>query len=829
MLVADANQLASSATLGAGAAEAMSFSNDPALFIAMIANLYSNQKLAFIRETICNAWDAHIEANITDRPIEITITDSHMLILRDYGTGIPVSKMKATYNTLGGTTKRDNTKTTGGFGLGCKSPIAYVESFKVTTINNGTKAIYNMVKSAVELNGCPGLVPIVQMPTDEPSGMELQIQLDQYDISEISGYIRSVCFNGEIKAVFNEALLPTLGMSFEPGSYNITNDWYASYMGRGSVFVRYGNVIYPALETPATERALDLVRQFMNIIGAHVILVQAAPSTLALAPSREAFTSQKMTEDGIADMCVALVDKMEAEIKANLPDELNKLRHYLINDRDWKLGSVDDLWEYIPSRSVRGYIKSSLYAKQRNHLRKEMVNLYYKGMLNNVPKNWDKRGKLLQVMKECTRKGGKIKPYTEFLRKHVINPIYAKLSKIGIRSKDVGWFINRYGYEYITDINEKARWIQDPHFLHMVNCNRVFITTRMADLGSTLRQYPPFEWDWESDSKPDFQSLVVRVGTKKGEATAMVSKFKAAGWEVIDLTKKPSWDPKVIERRNAAESARRNKATKGSVTPTAVEANMKPNRLISVSCLWNAERKRLVASQSNATHSNAVNYNHTDVEKPEYYIEQRDVNERMLGLFMFWKNMTKELKDVTVVCRNQIEVNKAKHRGAVHLDELVGRELVDKLFTKQADKYFSQLRKKWLVDLNIESSHLKVLRILGIKFPLYEKLSYDPELENAFLLLCDTGHGARTRLRYLIEKEIITGEESNKLLDMDSVSNFVHADQFRKLYKMFWDPSVGDLLVQNSSAKDFLIRIKRFPESIPAYKLLVKNALKREI
>lgn len=823
MLVADANQLASSATLGAGAAEAMSFSNDPALFIAMIANLYSNQKLAFIRETICNAWDAHIEANITDRPIEITITDNHMLILRDYGTGIPVSKMKTTYNTLGGTTKRNNTKTTGGFGLGCKSPIAYVESFKVTTINDGIKAIYNMVKSAVELKGCPGLVPIVQMPTTEPSGMELQIQLQPQDVNEITHYIKSVCLNGEIKANLNGSLLPVLGMSFEPGSYNITSDWYASYMGRGSVFIRYGNVIYPALETPATEPALDVVRQFMNIIGTRIILVQAAPSTLALAPSREAFTSQKMTEDGITDMCVALVDKMEAEIKAELPEQLNKLRNLIKNSTCWNLTDGPDIWGNIELSTIRGYIKSSLYRNQRHHLQKEMYNLYYKSMLDEVPSGWNKRGKLLSVIKDCVCKRN-AKPYQVFLRKNVINPIYAKLSKLGIKGKDVAWFVNRYGYELIENINGKSQFIRESHILHMINCNRVFITTRMRDIYSSIRAYPEFDWEWDHQDKPDNQALVVRVGTKKGEASAMASKFKAAGWEVIDLTKKHKWDPAVVVTTRTTIK----KAIADSTTKEDKQA-MKPNRLISVNCLWNADRKQLVVSQANCNKPNAINYKHTDVGKPKYYVELEDVSHTMLGSFMFWKNMTQEMKDVTIVCRNQIEVNKAKHRGAIHLDELVGRELVDKLFTKQADKYFSQLRRKWLLDLNIESSHLKVLRVLGIKFPLYEKLRYDPDLEDAFLLLCDTGHDARTRLRYLTEKEIITNEESAKLLDMASLSNFVHADQFRKLSQMFWDPSIGDLLVQNSSAKDFLLRIKRFPESIPAYKLLVKNALKREI
>ena len=121
MQVADITELASSATLGAGKAQRMSMAEDPALYLTMIISLYPNVKLAFIRETICNQWDAHIASGRTDTPIKITIDRDLMLTFRDYGNGIPIEKMDSTYNTLGGSTKRASTAETGGFGLGCRS------------------------------------------------------------------------------------------------------------------------------------------------------------------------------------------------------------------------------------------------------------------------------------------------------------------------------------------------------------------------------------------------------------------------------------------------------------------------------------------------------------------------------------------------------------------------------------------------------------------------------------------------------------------------------------------------------------------------------------
>ena len=91
-----------------GGAKTIEFgiSNDAAFFQILSSTLYSDQRLAVAREVLCNAWDAHIRAGITDKPIEVTITDF----------------MGPLYGTYGGTDKNNNGLETGGFGLGCKAP-----------------------------------------------------------------------------------------------------------------------------------------------------------------------------------------------------------------------------------------------------------------------------------------------------------------------------------------------------------------------------------------------------------------------------------------------------------------------------------------------------------------------------------------------------------------------------------------------------------------------------------------------------------------------------------------------------------------------------------
>ncbi|WP_211259254.1 ATP-binding protein, partial [Dyella japonica] len=191
MQVADSTELTTSATLGAQDAMAFGISEDPAFFQILSANLYSNQKLAMVRETLCNSWDAHIEGNKTDIPIHVTIDKDGFLIFRDYGSGIPKDKIQEVYGVYGASTKKANTASTGGFGLGCKSPMAYTDSFTVTSMCDGAKTVYHIAKSSVETNGKPGIIPIVSVPTEE-SGLEVKIQLQSEDILEIDSYTRAI-------------------------------------------------------------------------------------------------------------------------------------------------------------------------------------------------------------------------------------------------------------------------------------------------------------------------------------------------------------------------------------------------------------------------------------------------------------------------------------------------------------------------------------------------------------------------------------------------------------------------------------------------------------
>ena len=86
------------------------------------SNLYSNPEESFLRETISNAWAAHVEANNTKDSIILSFKEGNdyledtTIAIRDFGTGISPERFKEVYLNIGSSTKRQSNEFIGGFG-----------------------------------------------------------------------------------------------------------------------------------------------------------------------------------------------------------------------------------------------------------------------------------------------------------------------------------------------------------------------------------------------------------------------------------------------------------------------------------------------------------------------------------------------------------------------------------------------------------------------------------------------------------------------------------------------------------------------------------------
>lgn len=286
--------------LGTQESVSMGVSNDAALMHIFSATLYTYPKLATVREIICNAWDAHIAASITDRPIEVNVREGRVSV-RDFGFGIAHAKIGEIYGTYGNSTKRDDSTVTGGFGLGSKAPFAYTDNFEVISHHVGQKTIYRVSKSSMEKGGKPTINKIVDMPTQE-TGMQVSFSLIKEDDElDFMTLVREVIQFGEIPVKLNGVLVTLeLPMSQSKSGYLI-NDLRSTIKGR--VKLRYGNVVYPI---PEHDAYADLYRKVLLDMeslwhNCHIIFM-AEPDSITIAPSRETLILTDSTVEAITEL-----------------------------------------------------------------------------------------------------------------------------------------------------------------------------------------------------------------------------------------------------------------------------------------------------------------------------------------------------------------------------------------------------------------------------------------------------------------------------------------------------------------------------------------------
>ena len=305
-------------------AQAIDFgiSDSPEFFNILSSTLYTDQKLAVIRETLCNAWDAHIEFKCEDLAVDIKLDDKY-LIIRDYGPGIAPKMIGPVYGTYGGSTKTNNGEVTGGFGLGCKAPFAYVDDFEVTSFHDGKYTIYRLSKSNAEVGGKPSIVPVVSdIPTQE-HGLQVKIAVkNSADRARFEQLITRIVQNGAMKMKLNGTELPTLPFDDMVHDFMLTKKKVQENFC--AITIRYGNVIYPIQKEETYAHEWDEIISFLNRIASGYnhyhsndkwsLVLQAAPNTVSVTPSRESLSNQKHTLATITELMREFLSVRDKEL-----------------------------------------------------------------------------------------------------------------------------------------------------------------------------------------------------------------------------------------------------------------------------------------------------------------------------------------------------------------------------------------------------------------------------------------------------------------------------------------------------------------------------------
>lgn len=280
------------AIIGGGKAHAFTMSESAEFFTVLSDTLYRDKKRAVVREVVCNAYDAHIVSDKRDTPVEITLTDTE-LVIKDFGPGIPADKIGTIYCRYGGTTKIQDSNQTGGFGLGSKAPFAYSDHFSVTSCNGGFRHVFAISRGGAETDGKPDFRQMVKVPSEE-TGVTVSIPLkNEKDRAEFEEIIRSVVMQGGMVANLNGELINRFDYENATNSFIIVP---RDGMNESHVYCLYGTVLYPVSTTDSD------VHKCLTSIGYLIphqyrLIVMAPANSVGVTPSRESLSYTDKTKD----------------------------------------------------------------------------------------------------------------------------------------------------------------------------------------------------------------------------------------------------------------------------------------------------------------------------------------------------------------------------------------------------------------------------------------------------------------------------------------------------------------------------------------------------
>lgn len=298
-----------------------------AAFDILANKLYSNPRLAVLRELCTNANDAHIMANNLDRNfvLHIPTADSPFFSIRDFGPGLTVDEFELIYFNFFVSTKQGDDSQTGNFGLGAKSPFACANSFKVSSYQKGKRVTYQLEPE----DGVPTYEIIEEAETLEPDGLEIFID-DWKD-----EYKRDMYLWKKIAMNFFKST------SFLPNA-NFTDDEYNELL-RVRPFYQKNSIMFDTVNYPTitcnvagvgfkvepNEIGADELVSLLNSLCVSDINIMAAKNDVSITPSREELQYDAKTQMFITDAIKQTIASFDAS--AHNVEEIRFLANRLYN------------------------------------------------------------------------------------------------------------------------------------------------------------------------------------------------------------------------------------------------------------------------------------------------------------------------------------------------------------------------------------------------------------------------------------------------------------------------------------------------------------------
>ena len=188
-------------------------------FKILSETLYSDKVLAAVRETMCNALDAHTMVGKGELPffVHLPSADEPFFAVRDHGPGLSKTQVFTTFSTYFLSDKIQHSgEQIGGLGLGSKSGLAVASVVTIISYFGGEKSTYTMFFDEA---GEPTVsAPLVE-PSDEPNGIEIRIPVEPEDYREFHKKTAAALeFFNPLPVIANSDIQPGRRRSYMEGS-----------------------------------------------------------------------------------------------------------------------------------------------------------------------------------------------------------------------------------------------------------------------------------------------------------------------------------------------------------------------------------------------------------------------------------------------------------------------------------------------------------------------------------------------------------------------------------------------------------------------------------